>query len=210
MYTLGISGLKQSGKDTSCGIMIPILSKALSRDFKQQAFADAVKNVLCLFGYTDEAGNWRKVNKTWIEENKVRPDYVPGGWKMGVREALINIGDRFREICPSIWLDLVMNSIDDKIVSDVRYPNEAWTVFGSATGYVLRIHRDSCDVLDNPSETSLLPYDEIVGPSYEGPIHDDRAPYPYYLKNNGTVEELEFKLKHDVLPDVLRKWRYFI
>lgn len=209
-YCLGLSGQKQTGKDTAAQILIPILSEEMSKKFVRAAFADEVKRILCLFSYQDaNTGNRPRVVPEFIEEYKERADFIPGGWKMNVRQALINIGDRFREIYPEIWMDLVLCNPKNKVITDVRYENEAWAIRQNSRGFLVRIVRPELENnINDKSETSLLKYDKMVE-GKEGPINIEGVPYNYILRNDGSLERYEQKVRTELVPHLLNSWKYF-
>jgi len=212
MYCIGLCGQKQVGKDTICEILIPKLSKELNTDFERVAFADAVKNVLCLFHYEDDKGEKTRVNRDWIEENKENVDYVPGGWDTHVRGALCNIGDRFREIDNGVWIDIaLLNNTKDKIITDVRYPNEAKEIRQNPLGMVIKVIRPGFERVEgHRSETSMLEFDKQIPAEFEGPCINPNLPYDYILRNDGNEEELKKKIHEQIVPWILNKWKYFI
>lgn len=208
-FCLGISGQMRSGKDTVCEMIRPLLDDATGRKFERVSFADAVKGMLCAFSYR-EKGKTISVTREWIEENKVKSDFVPEGWGMNVRSALINIGDRFREICPTVWIDIAMRRGCDKIISDVRYQNEAEMINEDPRGFVVRVRRPSRKTqVDDPSETSLLKFDSMFDEKFEGPTRKSGVPFDFMLLNDGNLDDLEVKVRTLLLPRVLDRWIYF-
>ncbi len=211
-FCIGLTGQKQVGKDTICEFLICKLNKELNTKFERVAFADAVKNVLGLFHFKDISGKKVRVNREWIEDNKENMDYIPSGWKTNVREALCNIGDRFREIDSEVWLDIaLLNNKKDKIVTDVRYPNEAYEIQKNPLGLVIKIIRPGFEMKEgHQSETSMLEFDEKIPYNFEGPYMDPSSPYDYIIINNEDEELLKEKIQEQVIPWILDKWKYFI
>jgi len=211
-YCIGLCGQKQVGKDTICEILIPILNKKLMTSFERVAFADAVKNVLGLFHYRDDNENKVRVNREWIENNKENVDYIPKGWETNVRGALCKIGDRFREIDGGVWIDIaLLNNSKDKIITDVRYPNEAYEIHKNASGLVIKIIRPGFETKEgHRSETSMLEFDDKIPCKFEGPCMDPDIPYDYILRNDSDKEELKEKIHEQIVPWILKKWKYFI
>jgi hypothetical protein len=210
-FCLGISGQKRSGKDTLAKILIPLLQKELNTVFYHESFADAVKNILCMFYYKDLKSS-KKVSRDFIEEYKNKEDFIPGGWNMCVRDALVNIGDRFREIYSNIWIDIIFNkNNNNKIITDVRYENEIYMIKNNSKGLIIRVIRDSefKESGDN-SEISLLKFDKKILDNYEGPGYKINSIYDYIIRNNGTIEEYENNIVMNLLPFILNKWKFFI
>ena len=184
-FCLGLCGQKQVGKDTAALTLIPELSKHMNQEFVRVGFADAVKNTLCMFHYTDEKTKEPiRVTREFIEENKENTDFIPGGWECDVRWALCNIGDRFREINPEIWIDIaLLNNKKNKVITDVRYPNEAIKIKKNSKGMVVKIIRPDFERKNgHRSETSMLDVDKYLSflsfkfIQYEGPIFSIKLP----------------------------------
>ena len=165
-----------------------------------------------MFHYTDEKTKKPiRVTRDFIEANKENTQFKPGGWDCDVRWALCNIGDRFREICPEVWIDIAMfNNTKNKVITDVRYPNEAKKIHSHSKGLVIKIIRPEFEKDEgHRSETSMLEYDRYLPNDYEGPLSDDKMPYDYLLRNDGSIEELETKIHIQLIPFILNKWKYF-
>lgn len=211
-FCVGLCGQKQVGKDTVSEILIPALSKNLNKDFVRVAFADAVKNTLCMFNYLDEETNKSvRVSRQFIEDNKENTEYIPKGWECDIRWALCNIGDRFREINPDVWIDIaLLNNKKDKVITDVRYPNEAIKIHNNPKGLVVKIIRQEFEKSDgHRSETSMLEFDKYLSQDYEGPLVDNRIPYDFLLRNDGSKEDIKVKIHTKLVPFILDKWKYF-
>jgi hypothetical protein len=211
-HCIGICGQKQVGKDTVFEILKPILEKNLNKQFIRVAFADEVKNMLCKFRYIDNKHGFVKVTREFIEDNKNKED-IPNGWNMNIRDAMNNIGDRFREICPNIWIHLafLQSTKEGKIVTDVRYPNEAFFIKNDMKGINIKVLRNEVYKNDgHRSETSLLEYDKKIPQDFEGFVYLPESPYDYILRNDGNREELEIKVNTQLAPFILKKWKYFI
>ncbi|MFW5794549.1 MAG: hypothetical protein ACOCV1_03590 [Bacillota bacterium] len=209
-FCLGLCGQKRSGKDTIYNFIHKNLENEMNLDFKKVAFADAVKNVLCLFSYKQN-GNLIKVDKEFIEEYKTKEDLIPESWNMSVREALNNIGDRFREVCPNVWIDIALNSSGNKIVTDVRYSNEISEIKKRYHSLIIKIIRPSFSKeKGHRSETSFIEIDKSIPNNLEGPCSEyNNVPYDYIIRNNGDLKDLEEKVKYKLLPFVLNRWKFF-
>lgn len=210
-FCLGISGQKKSGKDTLANILIPLLQKELGIVFYHESFADSVKNILSMFYYT-ESGNKKKVSREFIEEYKNKEEFIPEGWNMCVRDALINIGDRFREICPNIWIDIVLNkNNNNKVITDVRYENEVFAIKKNPKALIIRVLRKSeFKETGNNSEISLLKFDKRILDNYEGVGDKINSQYDYIIRNDGTIKEYEDNININLLPFILSKWKFFV
>jgi hypothetical protein len=83
--------------------------------WERASFADAVKRVFEeSFGYDRE----------FIEKWKRIPE-PPEGLELPVRQSLQLIGDGFRKVKNSVWIDKVLNKMQNVIITDGRYLNEA-------------------------------------------------------------------------------------
>lgn len=122
---IGIMGLKGSGKDT--------VAKMLPVEWKRMAFADTLKDIVSiLFGWdrnlvegnTEYSRKWREeVSTFWSKELDIK-NFTP-------RLALQTLGtDVFRDhFNQDIWVKVlkhkIINSSDNIVITDVRFPNEA-------------------------------------------------------------------------------------
>ena len=128
MYVIGVAGQCQNGKDVLANKLQELLNKRLSEGlcespedlWGRDSFAFGVKQVLAkMFG----------VDMDFIEKWKVTPE-IPPGFDMNIRQSLQFIGDGFRKIRGSIWVDQLFSRFGTgqmrsaKIISDVRYINE--------------------------------------------------------------------------------------
>ena len=130
---------------------------------------------------------------------------------MNIRDSLVNIGDRFREICPTVWMDNVIKDSKNKIITDVRYPNEADIIYHNPRGLVIRVIRDEVkSETGSPAETPLLKFDQKISHQHEGPVYQKNIPYHYIIRNNGNIEDFKIKAQDDLLEFILSKWKYFV
>ena len=187
-----------NGKDTLCDYLVDVLPK--NKNWTRGAFANAVKDTYCkAFGVTRE----------FIEEWK-RKDECPPGMLMNVRKSLQFIGDGFRQIVPSIWIDIALRSEDNLIISDGRYINEAKAVHNK-NGLNILIYRDGYLNDDpNPSEAQLKPIIQycLENKIAEGPINlFGHKKYPkglecfdFFIINNGSREDFYDKINKQLVP----------
>ncbi len=144
---IGIASQAQHGKDTTADRVAAQLS---DWGWTRSAFASKVKETFCeTFG----------VDMAFVEKWKVLPD-PPPGFSMTVRKALQFIGDGFRQIQPTIWLDLAFRDHKDKILSDVRYVNEFARVKAEGGLNVLIGRPDRLNDDPNGSEAQIRPFVE--------------------------------------------------
>lgn len=145
---IGVAGQAQMGKDTLADHLCPKLNLS-GGPWKRSAFASAVKKVFCeTFG----------VDLAFVEKWKVIPE-PPPGFSMPVRQALQFIGDGFRKIQPSIWLDLAFrNKETSTIISDVRYINEFTRVKKEGGLNIIVGRPNKLNYDSNDSEAQIRPY----------------------------------------------------
>jgi len=169
---IGISGRKRSGKDT-VGQMF------YKQGFRRKAFAQPIKDVLYTLnpiveslGESDSLTVRDVVDSIGYEEGKDRYPEIRRLLQVMGKE----IGrDMFYE---NVWIDMAfmdIDSFDDVVFTDVRFPNEAEAIRARG-GKVFRVYRPS--VLDghdlHPSETALDDYE-----------------FDAYIENSGSIDELE-------------------
>jgi hypothetical protein len=203
---IGIAGQKQNGKD----LLTDCLEKDLIDRVTRVAFADGIKDTLCeLFGVT----------RAWIEEWKEKPE-PPPGWNMTVRKTLQFIGDGFRQIKGSIWVDQAARRVEAEqwyrilhVFTDIRYFNELEKT-KELNGYVVLVYRPGyLNDIDHPSEALLRPLIKwFVEHRQEGYVSDIPAGAPrganmidLFLVNDGTIEDFNAKIRRYLLPKVLEK-----
>ncbi len=153
---IGVAGQLQNGKDTLADYLALQLnggykplkgSIPLEDSWVRAAFASNVKRIFMETFNKDAA---------YVEKWKVRPE-CPPDLDMPVRKALQFIGDGFRTILGTIWLDLVFRDTRQKIISDVRYINELAAVYANKGFNILIIHPDRVNDDPNGSEAQLRP-----------------------------------------------------
>lgn len=219
---IGISGHMRSGKDT-VGVMIMRLCNP-EYDFSEfgcytnpwqiKKFADALKEIASILTGIPRADfekeevknsnlgrEWDKyeccfnLDKCRRPENKYM-DYTEGSYEcdaecvgyttersMTVRELLQKLGtDAIRnQLHTNAWVNALMSKYrgdSNWVVTDVRFPNEAEAI-RERGGILIRLNRNIGSTSTHPSETAL----------------DNYGHFDYILDNNGTLEELEARVK---------------
>jgi hypothetical protein len=210
MFVIGVAGQAQHGKDTLSDRLCEILNekkikfddpnwpKHGSRLWVRAAFAVNVKKV-----YEETFG----VDRDFIEEWKVKPE-IPEGFDMSVRQGLQFIGDGFRKIRSTIWVDLCFRDQMPKIISDVRYINEFERVHQEGGLNVLVGRSDKLNDDPNGSEAIIRPFCEYALKNLEdGPLShlSEGAPpkmnlFDYFVRNDGTKEEFYEKIEKGLVP----------
>jgi hypothetical protein len=191
-------GQLANGKDTLCDHMVEMLPK--NENWKRSAFANAVKDTYC---------KTFNVTREFIEVWK-RKEECPPGMLMNVRKGLQFVGDGFRQIVPSIWIDIALRTNDNVIISDGRYINEAKAV-SERGGINILIYREGFMNDDpNPSEAQLKPHIQFCLDNniQEGPIDlFNYRDFPegfnffnYFIINNGSKSNFLDKINSKLVP----------
>jgi|SaaInlV_165m_DNA_1040744.scaffolds.fasta_scaffold25209_4 hypothetical protein len=211
-FVIGVAAQAQMGKDTLADRLQEKLNEKhdnKDRLWDRAAFAFNVKKV-----YADTFG----VDQDFIEEWKVKLDEVPPGFDMPLRKGLQFIGDGFRKIRSTIWVDLCFRDSIPKIISDVRYINE-FTRVNKEGGLNILIGRP--DMLnDDPdgSEAMIKPFVEwalnnlpnkfnvmvkgdLDALDLETPPKDMEL-FDVFIRNDGTKEELYDIVDTQLVPFV--------
>lgn len=196
MRVIGVASQAQHGKDTLADRLGIQLNKDYSEkifdcfllggkqplEWQRAAFAANVKKVFKDTFNVDDA---------FIEEWKVKTE-IPPGFDMPVRQALQFIGDGFRKIQGTIWLDLAFRDTEPKIISDVRYINEFTRVKAEGGLNILIGRPDKLNDDPNGSEAQIRPYVDWCLNSYAPEmkfidLHKYRIPTVLKLKDDGTL-----------------------
>lgn len=205
MKTIAAFAQLANGKDTVCDYLLEKLNQertVAEGAWQKSAFANAVKDIYCdAFGVTRE----------FVEEWKRKSEY-PLGMQMTVRQGLQMIGDGFRKVKPSVWIDIALRGNNRKILVDGRYFNEAAAV-KEKSGYNILIFRDGY-LNDDPnrSEAELKPLVQYAKNSLQtGPVKytqdmpEELKLFDFYIVNNGNLQDLYNKIDKYLLPDILSK-----
>lgn len=183
-----------NGKDTACDYLSKKLNEIYGNGtWHRGSLASNVKRVFCeVFG----------VDKEFIEEWK-RKDEIPPNFQKPIRQCLTFIGDGFREIRNSIWIDLLLKDNDKNlIISDARYINESNYV-RSHNGFTVLLWRPGHENnINNASEQEMMPFVRALKNEPDGVIQNKEIPYNIWVKNDGTIEDLYSKIEKIVIPYV--------
>ena len=206
MKVIGLAGQMRNGKDE---ISDYVASKI---GWQRGSFAKNVKQV-----YMDTFD----VSWEFIEEWKVK-DEIPPGFDMPVRQGLQFIGDGFRKIQGDIWIELMFRRLKNPtIISDVRYINELSKI-NDVGGITVLVYRPGY-LNDDPngSEAQIRPVADWFGRTgMEGDVvkqlleqenccHDipnECLKVDYFLRNDGTLEDLYRKCDETLIPYVELKY----
>lgn len=210
MKVISCGGQLASGKDTVADYLAKQLNEnemGLSDEWKRIGFAHAVKQVFM---------ETFQVSWDFIEEWK-RKDEVPEGFNLPIRRSLQFIGDGFRQIQSDIWINMAFRKDECKIISDVRYYNEAKAIHNH-NGINILIWRKGFENNDpNPSESQIkTTVDWLVKEGIEGhlgnvsdlPETDTIKPrlFDLFIRNEGTQRQLYEKVDNLIIPYVLKKF----
>jgi hypothetical protein len=197
---IGLAGQAASGKDTVAGMLAPLIDEYLPSNQKmtQKAFAYNVKKIYC--DYFD-------VDFDFIEKWKRIPT-PPPGFLMPVRQALQMIGDGFRKVKPTVWIDKALNNPINITINDVRYINEAKAIKNKG-GIVILIDRPShrnTDQNDSEKEVGQVVAD-INKKGIVGELnHPDYPMFDYFLLNDGSISDLAYAVENELILYVLDKF----
>jgi len=207
MLVIGVAGQAQMGKDTLADYLCEKLNETNAVQWTRSAFAQGVKDVY---------SNTFDVSREFIEEWKTK-DEVPPGFDMTVRKGLQFIGDGFRTIRSSVWVDQPFKTTTPKIISDVRYPNEFLRVRKEGGLNIIVGRSDKLNDDPNGSEALIRPYVEWALSREESEANTQLklsdgdqikgAPvnmgvFDLFVSNNGTKEEFYSKIDEVVVPFV--------
>lgn len=178
---IGISAKKQHGKDSVANI----IQELTSNKFKIVKFADKLKDFVC------ELINCSRID---LEDENFKNKPLGNEWdfididgniqKMTSRLLMQKIGtDAMRNyVHNNVWINATFSEYCDRcnwIITDLRFKNE-FEYIKKYEGITIRINRPSILINDDhPSETNL----------------DDIKDFNYYIKNDGSYEDLVNKVK---------------
>jgi dephospho-CoA kinase len=184
---IGITGLKYSGKDTIADYLCE------KHGFVKKSFADPLKKgVQELFGFTDEQLWGKEKEKTdeyWgVSARKVLQIF---GSEM-IRDNLSNFITDLKWVKNEFWIKCfekwyMDNTDKDVVVPDVRYINEAQTIW-KHHGIVIRVNRNTIDNKDSHKSEQDI---KLIDADFE-------------LSNNDTLDHLYYDV-HGILSVIENK-----
>jgi len=205
---IGIAAQLANGKDVVADYLVQQLNKRnKTGTWVRAAFANAVKKV-----FEDSFG----VDREFVEQWKRNPD-PPPGMKMNVRKGLQFIGDGFRQIKENIWIEIALRDETQKVISDSRYINEAKAIY-EENGNNIVLWRPGYENDDpNPSESQIYPIVKwCLDTQQDGVIIRNSRGFPkppdgiqyydYFLRNDGTIEQLYSKIDEHLIPLIELHW----
>ncbi len=190
---IGVAGQFRQGKDKASDYLAERL------DFSRDAFAYGVKKVFCeYFG----------VDLDFVERWKVM-DEPPPGFLMTVRRSLQFIGDGFRSIRDDVWVEsLFRRTIDNVVISDVRYRNELAAVKAKGGKNLLVYRPGFLNDDPNGSEAQIRPFVEyFLSAGKEGRVESkgDFGLVDFFVVNDGGLDDFYGKLDSLVVPHLVPK-----
>ena len=157
LKTIGVGGQKQNGKDTLADYLATKLWRQTDLEkvyetWGRNSFAAEVKRFFCetFFFAPQDIDKWKVL------------DEPPPGFNKPVREGLTMIGDGFREIMSDVWIRRAFRDETClyKVLSDIRYLNEARKIRDVGGPMFLICHPNRVNYTHNRSEAELRPYIE--------------------------------------------------
>ena len=202
---VGIVGLIGSGKDTAADILTADFG------FKRDSFAntlkDAVANIFhwdrdMLQGQTAESRAWREEVDDWWAERLGIPHLTPR-WVLQFFGTDVCRDNFSNDIWVASLERKLMQTKDNIVISDVRFPNEIWAI-KEAGGSIIRLQRGPLpnwwDTARNtPGITSITD----VHPSEWAWVSEGED---YVIHNDGSIDELGVNLR--IVIDRIRPKTY--
>jgi hypothetical protein len=201
-YTVGIGGQARSGKDTLGAYLHQRLNAVEELGpWERRGFADHVKRL-----FMDAFG----VDRAFVETWKAVPE-PPAGFLLPLRACLTRIGDDFRQMKPTVWIDRLFRDVRAQLlITDVRYLNEVETIHRLSGALILLYRPGFANEIPSLSEQELVPIiRRLLALGVEGPVRQWDVPCDYFLINAGSVEDLWRKADQHVLPDLVPRVRAF-
>lgn len=162
MQIIGLSGKKQTGKDTIINVLRHLQP---NKNIIKIAFADALK---------EEVAIATGKSLEYITENKENFRLILQGWGTDFRRELCN-----KDYWIEKWLQRCIKQDDTQVAfvvcPDVRFKNEAETI-RKVGGKLFRVRRNTKLEDNHISETELT---------------DTNFGYDDWIDNNGTLEDLQ-------------------
>lgn len=169
---IAISGKAHSGKSTLSNLIKEVIgTNGYGYKIVYVPFAAKIKSI------AEDLFFWDGSKEFFYKETMIFNQYEPGEEKVELiqdqgRQLLINVGQKGREIRPTVWADYVCKQILDDVkantahkkiylIDDLRFKNEINSLkrFGSKL-LTVRINRDKCLNIDDISEIDLDDYNE--------------------------------------------------
>jgi hypothetical protein len=208
---IAITGLIGSGKDTAAKFLVD------QYNFKQMSFAESLKDAIsAIFGWdrnllegsTEESRIWREQVDEWWANRLNMPNLTPR-WILqywGTEVCRLNFHNE-------IWIASLENKLrmnkENIVISDSRFANELNAVKATG-GITVRVSRgpdpswyESAIIYNKGRETlgwNIAKYQLEVAGIHASEFSSVGLDYDYYIRNDGTLEELYDKVKLLINP----------
>lgn len=190
---VGFVGLIGSGKDTAADHLVT------AWDFRRDSFAntlkDAVSNIFhwdrdMLQGQTAESRAWREEVDDWWAERLGIPHLTPR-WVLQYFGTDVCRDNFSNDIWVASLERKLMNTTNNTVISDVRFPNEIWAI-KNAGGYIIRLQRGALPVWWETARNRKAPelmraqYPEVHASEYSWVQGGD----DFVIHNDGNIADL--------------------
>jgi hypothetical protein len=189
---IGICGFQSSGKDTIANILVN------NYGFKQLSFASMIKDIVAImFSWSrDKLEGLTKEDREWREQVDVNWSKIYNMPLLTPRYILQYFAtELFRNhFHQDIWVKIVENQLlqyKNIVISDCRFQNEIDMIVKNG-GKIIQIYRNLPDWFYKYKNGEDI---EDVKKMHRSETEWIRCFYNYELCNNGTIEELNEKIK---------------
>lgn len=166
---IALSGKNYSGKTTAAEYLV----SRVELNFVRLSFAEKLKEIAVRdFAYCGVTPELIKNGKTQL--------ITVGSRQITVRQLLIDIGTKYRELDSEFWIRSLWHKAEEQIrlgknviIDDLRFLNECGFLKRHGA-FLVRINRNGVPLLNDSSETQL----------------DDFAYWDEVIDNNGTIPDL--------------------
>jgi dephospho-CoA kinase len=196
---IGICGFQSSGKDTVADYLVK------EHGFIKMSFASKLKDIISMIfgwprdkleGLTKEDREWREQVDYWWSEKLNMPQLTP----RYVMQYFAT--DLFRnKFHPDIWVKIVENELkkileestkQNIVISDCRFSNEI-NMLIRLGGKIIHVHRNPPSWFHEYIRGEEPPNIKLI---HRSEIEWIRCYRDYDVENDGTIEELQQKIKY--------------
>lgn len=202
---VGFVGLIGSGKDTAADLLVD--NFGFKRDSFANTLKDAVANIFhwdrdMLQGQTAESRAWREEVDDWWAERLGIPHLTPR-WVLQFFGTDVCRDNFSNDIWVASLERKLMQTKDNIVISDVRFPNEIWAI-KEAGGTIIRLQRGPLpswwDTARNTPGLTSIPDVHASEWAWVSEGED------YVVHNDGSIEELGVNLR--IVIDRIRPKTY--
>lgn len=190
---IAFGGQAGMGKDTAADEFHSLFKQNELQSYRT-SFAEGVKNIFC---------KTFAVEKSTMESTKRDPNPMKE-FEVSTRKALQKIGDGFREIKKTVWIEQLLERvkhIEDgttTLISDLRYENEADLLKRNKAILVLIGRSAMLNDDSNASESYIGNQVKLFLKKYENSTdvlydlrNDDTTIFDFFIMNNDSLEEFK-------------------